>query len=277
MALGERLIRLLEAATAAPERAIGSLDILSADERRTILRDWNDTAHPVAPATVAELFAAQAARTPAAVAVVFGDSELSYGELDARANQLAHHLRGLGVGPEVIVGLCVERSLEMIVGLIGILKAGGAYLPLDPSYPADRLGFMLEDAGAAVLVTQAALRDRLPAHGGAIVRLDTDWPVIARNRTTAPATRLLPHNTAYVIYTSGSTGKPKGVGVTHGMSPVSFCMTQTIVRCYRQRTRAPCCTFAFDCLGSEIWGSLPAWRAPALVPYRRSGERLAEF
>ena len=146
--------------------------------------------------------------------MVFEDAALSYGELEGRANQLAHHLRGLGVGPEAIVGLCVERSLEMVVGLLGILKAGGAYLPLDPAYPADRLAFMLTDAGAAVLVTQAALRDRLPEHAARVVSLDTDWAAIARQPTTAPATGLLPHNAAYVIYTSGSTGKPKGVAVT---------------------------------------------------------------
>ena len=138
-------------------------------------------------------------------------SSLSYRELDARANQLAHHLRALGVGPEVVVGLCVERSLEMLVGLLGILKAGGAYLPLDPDYPRERLAFMLADAGAPVLVTQSALLDRLPAHGARIVRLDADWPTIAQQPTTAPGQpRSHPHNPAYVIYTSGSTGTPKG-------------------------------------------------------------------
>ena len=131
-ALGERLVRLLEAAVAAPDRPIGSLDILGPSERDTILRGWNDTAHALAPATLPELFAAQVARTPDAVAVVFEEQSLTYAQLDARANQLAHHLRGLGVGPETVVGLCVERSLEMVVGLLGILKAGGAYLPLDP-------------------------------------------------------------------------------------------------------------------------------------------------
>ena len=124
--------------------------------------------------------------------------------------------RSLGVGPEVVVGLCVERSLEMMVGLLGILKAGGAYLPLDPGYPSERLAFMLEDVRAPVLLTQSALRDELPAHGGQTVWLDADWPAIARNiPTTAPPNRLHPANTAYVIYTSGSTGTPKGVVVTH--------------------------------------------------------------
>ena len=139
-ALAGRLVRLLAAATTEPERAIGRLDILSAEERAIILRGWNETARAVAPATLPDLFGAQAARTPDAVAVVFGEERLSYGELDARSSRLAHHLRALGVGPEVIVGLCVERSPELIVGLLGILRAGGAYLPLDPDYPAGAAG-----------------------------------------------------------------------------------------------------------------------------------------
>ena len=215
VALADRLVRLLEAAVAEPERAIGSLDILSAEERRTILREWNDTARAIPSATLPELFAAQVAKSPDAIAVVFADERLTYGELDARANQLAHHLRDLGVGPETVVGLCVERSLEMIIGLIGILKAGGAYLPLDPDYPQERLAFMLADTGAPVLVTQSALLDRLGAHGARTVRLDEDWPFIAQQPTRAPTVALDPHNTAYVIYTSGSTGLPKGVILCH--------------------------------------------------------------
>ncbi len=149
------------------------------------------------------------------MAVVFEDERLGYGELEGRANQLAHHLRALGVGAESVVGLCVERSAAMVIGLLGILKAGGAYLPLDPGYPPERLAFMLEDSGAAVLVTQSALRDRLPARGARIVRLDEHWPAIARRPLTAPPSGLHPHNTAYIIYTSGSTGTPKGVAVSH--------------------------------------------------------------
>ena len=207
--LAGRLVRLLGAAVAEPDRALGSLDILSAEERHTILREWNDTAHAIPSATLPQLFAAQVDESPDAIAVVFADHNLTYGELDARANQLAHHLRDLGVGAETVVGLCVERSPEMIVGLLGILKAGGAYLPLDPDYPQDRLAFMLADAGAPVLVTQSALLDRLGAHGTHIVRLDADWPTIAQHSTTAPAIALDPHNPAYVIYTSGSTGTRK--------------------------------------------------------------------
>ena len=214
-ALAARLVRLLEAAVAGPDRSIGSLDILSADERHIILREWNDTARAVEPTTLPELFAAQARRTPDAVAVVFEEETLTYGELDARANQLAHHLQSLGVGPETIVGLCVERSLDMVIGLLGILKAGGAYLPLDPAYPSQRIAFMLDDAGAPLVITQEGLLDELPASGARIVQLDADRSRIARQPTTAPAGHIHPDTIAYVIYTSGSTGTPKGVAVSH--------------------------------------------------------------
>jgi amino acid adenylation domain-containing protein/non-ribosomal peptide synthase protein (TIGR01720 family) len=214
-AIAARLVRLLEAAVAEPDRAIGSLDILSAEERHTIVLGWNDTVRPLPPATLPELFAAQVARSPDAVAVVCEGESFTYADLDARANQLAHHLRDLGVGPETVVGLCVERSPGMLVGLLGILKAGGAYLPLEPNYPNDRLNFMLDDAGARVLVTHAALLDRLPPQDAPVVCLDADWPAIARRPTSAPAVSLDPQNAAYVIYTSGSTGTPKGVVVAH--------------------------------------------------------------
>src|SRR5262249_19719981 len=145
-ALGSRLVRVLEGAVAAPDVAIGRLELLSAAERRQLLEDWNATDRVLGGGTLVDALGAQAAARADGVAAVFEDARLSYGELEARANQLAHHLRGLGVGAETVVGLCLERSLEMLVGLIGILKAGGAYLPLDPSYPAERLGFMLEDS-----------------------------------------------------------------------------------------------------------------------------------
>ena len=177
-----------------PDQLVGRLDILGADERHTILREWNATARAVPGATLPELFAAQVARTPEADAVVFEDERLSYGELDARSSRLAHHLRALGVGPEVVVGLCIERSLAMLVGLLGILKAGGAYLPLDPDYPPERLAFMLADAGAPVLLTRAALRTHLPAHDAHVVCLDADWPIIARQPTAVPRVALHPQN-----------------------------------------------------------------------------------
>ncbi|MEK6230027.1 MAG: condensation domain-containing protein, partial [Actinomycetota bacterium] len=233
-ALAGRLVRLLEAAVAAPELAIGRLEVLAPAERVRIVEEWNATSRAVGSATLPELFAAQARATPDAVAAVYADRELSYAALDAHANQLAHHLRARGVGPETVVGLCVERSLEMVIGLIGILKAGGAYLPLDPSYPAERLSFMLADAGCAVLVTQQALLDRLPGlsrqaqangatNGGAaststsaaprLIRLDADWGAIALQPSSPPQVAIAPEQAAYVIYTSGSTGTPKGVVV----------------------------------------------------------------
>jgi amino acid adenylation domain-containing protein len=224
-ALAGRFIRLLEGAVAAPERALGRIEILSAEERETILRGWNDTAHAVPPASLPALFAQEAAKHPDTVAVVFADETLSYGELDLRANRLAHHLRAHGVGPETVVGLCLARSLDLIVGLLGILKAGGAYLPLDPDYPRERLAFMLADARARVLITQGATRDVIRAvmseepwvhlSGQIVVDLEDAGAAIAREPASAPAVAIDPQHPAYVIYTSGSTGTPKGVVVTH--------------------------------------------------------------
>ena len=154
-------------------------------------------------------------RTPDAVAVVFAERALTYRELNTRANRLAHHLRALGVGPEVLVGLCVERSLELLVGLLGILKAGGAYVPLDPTYPPARLAFMLADAQVPVLVTQQQCVARLPAHGVQVVCLDDDWEGLASQPGDNPVSGVTPANLAYVMYTSGSTGQPKGVMVEH--------------------------------------------------------------
>src|SRR5262249_42474594 len=214
-ALAGRLVRLLEAAVAAPDVAIGRLDILSAAERRTLLQEWTATARALPGATLPQLFAAQAAATPDAVAVVFAGEQLSYGELDARANQLAHHLRALGGGAESVVGVCLERSLELVVALLGILKAGGGYLPLDPDYLAERLHYMLADAGAAVLISATGLRDRVDAPGVRRLELDGAAAAIAAHPKSAPADVLQPHNLAYVIYTSGSTRTPKSVAVTH--------------------------------------------------------------
>ncbi|AKT42433.1 glycine adenylase [Chondromyces crocatus] len=166
-------------------------------------------------ACVHEMFEEHAARTPEAIALTFEGVALSYGALNQRANQLAHHLRRQGVGPEVLVGLCVERSLEMIVGLLGILKAGGAHVPLDPSYPSERLAFMLEDAAAPVLVTQRSLVATLPAYAGHVLCLDADGPLLDAQPTENLGETARGDQLAYVIYTSGSTGKPKGVMVEH--------------------------------------------------------------
>ncbi|MCA1615318.1 MAG: amino acid adenylation domain-containing protein, partial [Acidobacteria bacterium] len=208
---------LLGGVVADPTRRLSQLPLLGADERRRLLVEWNDTSVSYAgDECLHSLVERQAERTPGAVAVVYQDRELTYGELNGRANQLAHHLRELGVGPDVLVGVCAERSVEMVVGLLGILKAGGAYVPLDPSYPAERLAFMLRDAGVGVLLTQEHLAAGLPAHDARLVRLDADWAEIALRATDNPAGGAHSDNLAYMIYTSGSTGRPKGAMNTHG-------------------------------------------------------------
>ena len=199
-----------------PARCVAEIPLLSEQERHKILVDWNDTqADYPKDKCIHQLFEAQVEQTPDAVAVVFGDEQLTYKELNQRANMLAHHLGNLGVGPEVLVGICVDRSLEMVVGLLGILKAGGAYVPLDPTYPPERLVFMLEDASVAVVLTQARLVESLPKHQGRIVCLDTDWEIIERQSEANLISEVKLDNLAYVIYTSGSTGKPKGVAIEH--------------------------------------------------------------
>ncbi|MEI8290218.1 MAG: amino acid adenylation domain-containing protein [Verrucomicrobiota bacterium] len=190
--------------------------VLSDAERHKLLVEWNRTGRDYPrDKCVHQLFEEQFARTPEAVAVVFEGISLTYRELNARSNQLAHYLRALGVGPDVLVALCVERSLEMIVAILGTLKAGGAYVPIDPGYPADRVAFMLEDANAPVVLTQEALQKKLPKVSAKIICLDSGWNVIEEESTTGPMSGVTAENLAYVIYTSGSTGRPKGVMVLH--------------------------------------------------------------
>ena len=252
------------------DRAIGGLDILSAEERRPHpWREWNDTAACDASATLPELFAAQVATTPDAVAVVFEKETLTYGELDACANQLAHHLRGLGVGPEVIVGLCVERSPAMVIGLLGILKAGGAYLPLDPGYPPARLAFMLEDTGALVLVTQAGLRERIAKPRGAIVRLDADWPVIARNPATAPQTASFP-TTPPTSSTHQDRRERQRQSSSHIRMSCVCSAPRTIVHFDADDVWTLFHSFAFDFSVWEIWGPLLHGGRLVVVPYSMS-------
>jgi len=184
--------------------------------RQQFLAEFNNTARAYPyDKCVHELFQAQVERTPSAVAVVAGERQLTYAELNERANQLARFLRRFGIGPDSLVGLCVDRSLEMVVGILGVLKAGAGYVPMDPTYPADRLAFMLQDANVFVLLTQSDLLDQLPPHNGPRLSLDTDWDVIAKERRDNLAAWANPANLAYVIYTSGSTGKPKGVMIHH--------------------------------------------------------------
>lgn len=207
---------LLESIVAQPDQRLATLPLLTDTERQQALIEWTDTKTDY-PQEVClhQLFEAQVERTPEAIAVVFEDRHLTYRELHQRANQLAHHLQALGVGPEVLVGICMERSLEMVVGILGVLKAGGAYVPLDPTYPQERLAFMLEDAQVAVLLTQQRLLAGLPQHGTQVICLDTGWETIAQEREDNAVSGVSGGNLAYVIYTSGSTGSPKGAMNTH--------------------------------------------------------------
>ncbi|HVH12808.1 MAG TPA: amino acid adenylation domain-containing protein, partial [Longimicrobium sp.] len=208
---------LVEALETAPERAMGRVEVLPASERAQVLEAWNRTqADYPAPSCIHALFEARAAQVPDAPAVVCEGESLTYAELNARANQLAHHLRALGVGPDARVAICVERSPEMLVGLLGILKAGGAYVPMDPAYPAERLAYMLADSMPVAVLTQSALRDRVASSDVPVLELDAAAPAWAGESAANPERgALTPAHLAYVIYTSGSTGRPKGVMVAH--------------------------------------------------------------
>ncbi len=219
--LVERFLVLLDGIARAPDLPLRDLPLLPDAERHRVLVAWNDTAFPHPDdALVHEITAREASRSPDAVAVSFEGHDLTFGELEARANRVAHALRRHGVGPEVLVGVCMERSVELIVALHGVLKAGGAYVPLDPEYPADRLAFMLDDARPAVILTQAHLARALPVlsarAGTLLLQLDADAPSLDAE-PSAPLDRgaLSPESLAYVIYTSGSTGRPKGAMNTH--------------------------------------------------------------
>jgi amino acid adenylation domain-containing protein len=207
---------LLASATEYPEAAISQLEILSETARQQLLVEFNNTQRGyLQDKCIHQLFEAQVEQTPYKTAVILGNQELTYGELNARANQLARYLQQLGVGPEVLVGLCLERSLDLIIGLLSILKAGGAYVPLDPAYPQERLAFMLQDVQAPVLLTQAPLVRDLPQQAGQVVCLDQDWPLVSQLAADNLASPTTAANLAYIIYTSGSTGVPKGVRITH--------------------------------------------------------------
>ncbi|MEQ8464529.1 non-ribosomal peptide synthase/polyketide synthase [Coleofasciculus sp. E1-EBD-02] len=221
---------LLEGIVANPQAPISQLPLLTEGERQTLLIDWNNTVETLHATSlqvdqyIHQLFEERVEQTPDAVAVIWENQHLTYRELNCRANQLAHYLRSLGVVPDTLVGLCVERSLEMIVGILGILKAGGAYIPLDPAYPKERFTYILEDTQLSLLLTQETLLIQLPDLDGKVICLDRDGSVISEQITTNPITAVQPHNLSYIIYTSGSTGTPKGVMIEH-RSLVNFILT----------------------------------------------------
>jgi amino acid adenylation domain-containing protein len=262
---------LAETLEKAPETEALALSVLPESERCQVIELFNAT-HAVYPQgkLIHELFEEQAERMRDAVAVVYERQSLTYVELNGKANQLARYLRDKGVGPDQLVGICVERSVEMVVGLLGILKAGGAYVPLDPNYPTERLGYMLEDAAPKVLLTQERLRDRLPDTAAEIISLDGNWSDIGDNITSdlnLRAIGLCPHHLAYVIYTSGSTGQPKGVMVEHRNVTRLFTATERWFDFNERDVWTLFHSFAFDFSVWELWGALLYGGRLVVVPY----------
>ena len=248
---------LLQAIVADPAQRVTDLALLTDGERNQILNEWNGNRVAVPEdVCIHTLFEAQVERTPEAIALEFQGESLTYRQLNQRANQLAHALRNRGVGPDTLVGICIHRSLEMLVGMLGVLKAGGAYVPLDPAYPADRLAFMIEDAGLSLVLTQERLTSDIPLGGPALLCLDKDWIDVAKESDENLAPNVVATNLAYVIYTSGSTGNPKGVMIEH-RSLVNF--TFTAAAAYEIRPDDRVLQFAslsFDLSVEEIYPAL---------------------
>lgn len=258
---------LLEGIAANPDQRLGDLSMLTPAERRQLLVEWNDTKkeYPT-DKCIHRLFEAQAARTPEAVAVLLGDQRLTYGELNACANQLARYLISLGVGAETRVAICVERSLDMVVGLLGILKAGGCYVPLDPTYPKERLAFMLDDAQAPVVLTHERFVASFSGQNLRVFCFERDWPSVASLRRDDLTSNNAPAQLAYIIYTSGSTGKPKGVRVPHRglLNLISWYRRTGGITTADRITQTM--SLAFDAAGFEIWPCLTSGAALYLVP-----------
>jgi amino acid adenylation domain-containing protein/thioester reductase-like protein len=262
---------LVEALERAPQTPALALSILPDIERRQVLELFHAKAADYSQKRlIHQLFEEQAERAPHAVAVVYEEQSLTYGELNSRANQLARYLREKGVGPDHLVGICAERSLEMVIGLLAILKAGGAYVPLDPGYPPERLEHMLEDAAPSVLLIQERLRERLPHNTAQVVSLDGCWEQTVRR----PAENLdpaelgvVPDHLAYVIYTSGSTGRPKGVMVEHRNVTRLFAATQAWFQFNEQHVWTLFHSFAFDFSVWELWGALLYGGRVVVVPH----------
>ncbi|BAY50137.1 amino acid adenylation domain-containing protein (plasmid) [Scytonema sp. HK-05] len=278
--LTEHFVILLEGIVANPQQKISQLPLLTEVEQQQLLVEWNDTqADYLQHKCIHQLFEEQVERIPDAVAVVFGNQQLTYGELNSRANQLAHYLKSLGVGADVLVGLYVERSLETIVGILGILKAGGAYVPLDPDYPQERLAYMLNDSQVSVLLTQEKLLTSLPEHGAHVLCLDKDWEDISTESKDNLLSGLTTDNLAYVIYTSGSTGQPKGTLVNHSNVVRLFEATNSWYHFNQDDVWTMFHSYAFDFSVWEIWGALLYGGRLVVVPYlvTRSPESFFEL
>ncbi|PYS22426.1 MAG: non-ribosomal peptide synthetase [Acidobacteria bacterium] len=257
----ERLLahyqNLLKAIVAEPAASVADLSMLEEHERNLLLVEWNSNRIDVPQnAGIHQLFEAQAAKNPEALAAEFNGEQLTYGELNARANQVAHYLQKQGVEPEALVGISVERSLDMLIAVFGVLKSGGGYVPLDPNYPRDRIAFMVDDAKLALLITQQHLVKEIPVGGAQVLCIDSDWEMISRESDANSTTNVDPENVAFVIYTSGSTGNPKGVAIEH-RSLVHF--TRAANQVYEITPNDRMLQFAslsFDMSAEEIYVSL---------------------
>ena len=256
----ERLLahyrKFLEEVVANPDQRVSEIQFLSEDERHKLLFEWNETQHPIIRDTgVHHLFEEQAAKTPSALAVEFAGEQLTYAELNERANQLARHLRSLRVGPESLVGICIERSNEMVIGLLAILKAGGAFVPLDPAYPPQRLSFMLKDARPTIVLTKQRWLQRLPESEAQIVCVDALRELLELESADNLHDTVTSENLAYVIYTSGSTGIPKGVAVPH-RAVIRLVRETDYIRFAADEVFLQLAPVSFDASTLEIWGSL---------------------
>ncbi|MDR4228225.1 amino acid adenylation domain-containing protein [Bacillus mojavensis] len=274
-ALADRLLLLLEAAEAAPDQKIGSLDILASEERSITATDWQSVSEKIPQACLPELFEKQAVSSPDSIAVVYKDKAMSYTELNERANRLARLLISKGVGTEQFVALALPRSLDMTIGLLAVLKAGAAYLPLDPDYPADRIAFMLNDARPAIIITSSQVENQIPPAEN-VPKIVLDDPELCEKlKTYSPLNPdhtdrirpLSPFNTAYVIYTSGSTGVPKGVMIPHQNVTRLFGATDHWFRFGSDDVWTMFHTYAFDFSVWEIWGPLLHGGRLVIVPH----------
>jgi amino acid adenylation domain-containing protein len=272
--------RLMQGVVTAPETPIWSVPLLSDKERRQLLVEWNETKKDYdAGRCVHQWFESQVEQIPDDAALVFEGEQLSYSQLNRSANQLAHYLRRLGVGPEVLVGICVERSADMVIGLLAVLKAGGAGIALDPTYPKDRLAYIIEDAPASLLLTHQSLSQFLPEGNAVRVCLERCREEIAQQREDNPVSGVLPGNLMYAIYTSGSTGVPKGIGVTHAAFMNLIQWQYDEPRLSRMARTIQASTFGFCVSFQEIFSALCSGSALVLVSEetRRNIEALADY
>jgi amino acid adenylation domain-containing protein len=259
---------LLLAIVSNPQQPVSELPLLTPAERQQLLFDWNNPqADYFQDKCIHKLFEEQVWIRPGAIALVHDQEQLSYGHLNERANQLGHYLQSEGVSSETIVGLCVERSIEMVVGILGIIKAGGAYLPLDPNYPKERLEFMMDDAGVSWVLTQEELENELPEHKAQVLCLDRDWDRVCTHSTENIATRVRPEELAYVIYTSGSTGTPKGVLIEHRNVTRLFEATDEWFGFDSEDVWTLFHSYAFDFSVWEMWGALLHGGQLVVVPH----------